>query len=73
MRTGRGAITRGHWGLENRNHRVRNVSYDEDRSRIRANPELLPRVRSTAIKMVRKNGVSNVAQALVQRDVPPRV
>ena len=31
-------IIRGHWGIENRNHYVRDVSADEDRSRIQNNP-----------------------------------
>ena len=55
---------RDHWGIENRNHWVRDVTCDEDRSRIRANPGIMARARSFALNILRKNGVTNVAQAL---------
>lgn len=58
------AAIRGHWGIENRNHYVRDVSYDEDRSRIRDNPGIMACARSFALNILRKNGISNVAQAL---------
>ena len=55
---------REHWGIENRNHWVRDVTCDEDRSRIRDNPGIMARARSFALNILRKNGVTNVAQAL---------
>jgi hypothetical protein len=55
---------RDHWGIENRNHYVRDVSCDEDKSRIRHNPGIMARARSFALNILRKNGVANVAQAL---------
>lgn len=55
---------RGHWGIENRNHYVRDVSCDEDRSRIRGNPGIMARARSFALNIIRKNAITNVAQAL---------
>ena len=58
------AAIRGHWGIENRNHYVRDVSCDEDKSRIRNNPGIMARARSFALNIMRKNGISNVAQAL---------
>lgn len=58
-----GAI-RGHWGIENRNYYVRDVSCDEDKSRIRDNPGIMARARSFALNIMRKNGIANVAQAL---------
>jgi predicted transposase YbfD/YdcC len=39
------AAIRGHWGIENRNHYVRDVSCDEDRSRIRDNPGIIARAK----------------------------
>jgi hypothetical protein len=36
-------------GIENRNHYVRDVSCDEDRSRIRDNPGIIARARSFAL------------------------
>lgn len=58
------AIIPGHWGIENRNHYVRDVSCDEDRSRIRDNPGIMARARSFALNILRHNGTENVAQAL---------
>ena len=58
------AAIRGHWGIENRNHYVRDVSFDEDKSRIRDNPGIMARARSFALNIMRKNGVTNVARAL---------
>ena len=57
-------IVRGHWGIENRNHYVRDVSCHEDRSRIRDNPGIMARARSFALNIIRHNGVTNVARAL---------
>ena len=58
------AAIRGHWSIENRNHYVRDVSCDEDRSRIRNNPGIIARARSFALNILRTNGTTNVAQAL---------
>lgn len=58
------AAIRGHWAIENRNHYVRDVSCDQDRSRIRDNPGIIARARSFALNILRTNGVTNVAQAL---------
>jgi predicted transposase YbfD/YdcC len=59
-----GAAIRGHWGIENRNHYVRDVSCGEDRSRIRDNPGIMARARSFALNIMRKNRITNVAEAL---------
>ena len=55
---------RGHWSIENRNHYVRDVSCNEDRSRIRKNPGIMARARSFALNILRHNGVTNIAEAL---------
>ncbi len=47
---------RGHWGVENRNHYVRDVAMLEDASRIRVNPGIFARARSFAINILRANG-----------------
>jgi len=59
-----GSVIRGHWGIENRNHYVRDVSCNEDRSRIRDNPGIMARARSFALNIMRGNGVTNVGHAL---------
>src|SRR5689334_15266594 len=55
------AAIRGHWGIENRDHRVRDGAFAEDASRIRVNPGICARVRSIALNIFRFNQVENVA------------
>ncbi len=55
---------RSHWGIENQNHYVRDVSMLEDASRIRANPGVFARARSFALNILRANGEKNIADAL---------
>jgi predicted transposase YbfD/YdcC len=56
---------RGYWGVENKVHYVRDVTFGEDRSRIRTFP--LPQIsaiaRNLAINLYRNVGFSNMAQA----------
>ena len=52
-----GLAIRNHWGIENRNHHVRDVTMKEDKSRIRTNPHIFARLRSFAINILRKNNV----------------
>ncbi len=55
---------RNHWGIENRNHHVRDVTMKEDKSRIRTNPHIFARLRSFAINILRKNNVRNISLEL---------
>jgi predicted transposase YbfD/YdcC len=55
---------RGHWGVENKNHYVRDVAMLEDASRIRTNPGIFARARSFALNILRANGEKNIADAL---------
>ena len=55
---------RAHWGIENRDHYVRDVTLGEDDSRIRDRPSVMARLRSVALNILRANGVQNVSQAL---------
>src|ERR687889_1101984 len=55
---------RSHWGIENRDHYVRDVTLGEDDSRIRQSPGGMARIRSAALNILRANGVENVSQAL---------
>jgi len=51
---------RGHWGIENRNHCVKDVSMNEDKSRIRINPDRFAKLRSLALNVFRINGIENI-------------
>jgi predicted transposase YbfD/YdcC len=57
---------RGHWGIENRSHYVRDVTMGEDASRVRTGsaPQALAAFRNVAIGWLRTRGVDNVAAAL---------
>ena len=57
---------RGHWGIENRLHYVRDVTFDEDRGQVRggAIPETLAACRNLAIGLLRRAGATNIAAAL---------
>lgn len=56
---------RGHWSIENKIHWVRDVTFDEDRSTVRAGhgPQVMATLRNTAISLHRRAGKSNIAQA----------
>ena len=60
------AWVRGHWGIENRLHWVRDVTYDEDRSQVRTGnaPQVMATLRNTAISLLRLAGWTNIAAAL---------
>jgi predicted transposase YbfD/YdcC len=59
------ALTRGHWGIENRSHYVRDVTYDEDRSQVRNGTvaQVMAAIRNTAIGLMRLAGRTNIAAA----------
>ncbi len=60
------AWVQGHWGIENRLHWVRDVTYDEDRSQIRTGnaPHVMATLRNTAISLLRLTGWTNIAAGL---------
>jgi predicted transposase YbfD/YdcC len=60
------ALVRGHWGIENRLHYVRDVTFREDQSRVRtgAAPEVLAAVRNVVIALLRYTNHANLAAAL---------
>ncbi len=59
-------INRGHWGIENKSHYVRDVTFDEDRCRIRtkSGPRVMASLRNLAIGILRLRKHTNIAQAL---------
>ncbi|WP_232329363.1 ISAs1 family transposase [Nocardia violaceofusca] len=60
------AWLQGHWHIENRVHCVRDVTFDEDRSRVRtgASPQVMATLRNTAIGLLRIQGHHNIAGGL---------
>jgi predicted transposase YbfD/YdcC len=67
-------LNRGHWGIENRSHHVRDVTYDEDRSRVRigAVAQVMAAIRNTAIGLMRLAGQQNIAAATRYYAARPR-
>ena len=57
---------RGHWGIENRLHWVRDVLFGEDACRIRTGnaPHVLSSLRNAAINLLRSLGHRQIAQTL---------
>ena len=53
-------IIRNHWGIENRNHYVKDVVLKEDFSRIRVNAGIMARFRSFALNTLRANKSENI-------------
>lgn len=56
----------GHWGIENRLHYVRDVSYREDESQVRTGqaPRIMATCRNIAVSLLRLNGWDNIAAGL---------
>jgi predicted transposase YbfD/YdcC len=59
------AIIRGHWGIEDRLHWVRDTDFDEDRSQVRtaAGPRVMASLRNLAITILRLAGATCIAAA----------
>jgi hypothetical protein len=59
-------LIRGHWGIENRLHYVRDVTFDEDRSSVRsgAAPQVMAASRNLVLALLRRQRHTNIAAAL---------
>jgi predicted transposase YbfD/YdcC len=59
-------LTRAHWGIENKVHWVRDVTFDEDRHQVRsgAAPQVCSAIRNLACVLLRRQGCTNIAAAL---------
>lgn len=68
------ALVRGHWGIENSLHYVRDVTFAEDRSRIRTGhaPQLLAACRNLAITLIHRSGSSQIAASRRSFSYHPR-
>jgi hypothetical protein len=60
------AGNRGHWGVENREHYVRDRTFDEDRSQVRAgsSPQFLATARNIVISLLRLAGCLNIPRGM---------
>lgn len=58
-------LNRRHWEIENRVHYVRDVTYDEDRCRIRIGngPQMMASIRNLAIGIARMMGFLYIPEA----------
>ncbi len=54
---------RGHWGIENSSHYVRDVTFGEDRSRLRSGhaPQIMAAFRNLAVTLIHRQGSSQIA------------
>ena len=59
-------LRRAHWGVESRLFCVRDVSFHEDQCRVRkgTGPQAMAALRNTAITILRRAGVDNIAAGL---------
>ncbi len=59
-------IVRGHWGIENSLHYVRDTAFDEDRSQIRTQnaPQSMAALKNLAIGLFRFFKITNIAKTL---------
>ena len=69
------SLNRGQWGIENRSHYVRDVTFDEDRSQVRSKfgPRMMAILRNFAISILRLTGIKNIAKALRNTSAKPHL
>jgi hypothetical protein len=60
------ALSRDHWSIENRLHWVRDVTFDEDRCRVRrgAGAQVMASLRNLAVSLLRMAGARYIPYAL---------
>jgi predicted transposase YbfD/YdcC len=68
-------VWREHWHIENKLHWVRDVTFDEDRSTVRAGtiPQVMATLRNTAIGLLRLLGATNIARACRKMAAQPHL
>jgi predicted transposase YbfD/YdcC len=57
-----GTAIRSHWHIENTLHYTRDVTFQEDQSRIRCNPGVFARIRSFGYNILRRNQARTFSQ-----------
>lgn len=68
------SLQRGHWGIENRLHWVRDVTMGEDKCRAKSGyiPQNLAAFRNAALTLLRSQGYKEIASTLRQLAAKPR-
>ena len=68
------SLVRGHWAIENKLFRVRDVTFGEDASQVRKGsaPQVMAALRNTVIALFRKSGAVNIAAAIRHNGWQPR-
>jgi predicted transposase YbfD/YdcC len=66
-------LTRDHWGIENRLHWVRDMTFGEDACRVRKGsaPQILAAFRNVAIRLLNAAGCRNIAARLRRHAAQP--
>jgi predicted transposase YbfD/YdcC len=67
-------LVRGHWHIENKSHYVRDVTFDEDHSRVRCGnlPQLMASLRNVCIALMRVAMCRNIAATCREFAAKPR-
>jgi predicted transposase YbfD/YdcC len=67
-------LVRGHWAIENKLFRVRDVTLGEDASQVRKGsvPEVMAALRNTVLALFRRSGVMNIAAAIRENGWQPQ-
>jgi predicted transposase YbfD/YdcC len=60
--------SRNHWAIENCEHYVRDVTFDEDKSKIRTGngPHMMAIMRNIALNLLRSRSVKNIREKIIQ-------
>ena len=66
-------INRGHWTIENKSHYIRDVSLNEDASRVRkgASAQVMAAFRNVTLAVLRRGGVSRIQEAFIKNSAQP--
>ena len=66
-------LKRGHWGIENGLHYVKDVTMGEDKSTVHADhgPKIMAALRNTALSLLRRAGWSTIASRLRYNSLHP--
>ena len=66
-------VKRGHWGIENGLHYVKDVTMGEDRSTIHADngPKIMAALRNTVVSLLRRAGFSTIAARMRHNSIHP--